>query len=529
MKKHILAVILLIAAVFITYKSLPNSYFEQDEWHTFARFLSVRDGGSRDLMEATLLSGPLTHFTPLSFLTKYALFNQFGLEPYGYFVASLVFHSLVVVGIYYYLYLLTQNRPAAFVGGTFFAVNSSHMQAVSWIGTFEGSEGAALFGVLSLIFCFLYDRDKKIKYLLVSALSLLTALLFKETAFSFFVFYILILFVRGFDQNKKKKLLMLSLTAVFYLVLKFSYLVFGFTPHAPSVTFSSTSFALPLVYNAAALPVKTFSVGLMPRQFLINFSTAWADRFLGIKSLDNMIWANTQFAVFDFIAILLGLLILLPAFLKSGRNGLIKLSLLMALSGAAPFLIFRQPLIFLDSRLYYVPVIGVTILIAAAVQALNRKYWITVPVAVILLVSHVNFAWREIDRLIAEGNSRKLILNEILKNYPKISGRTVFFIDSDTGYFGLKEKTVPFQSGFGQTLLVNYVFRGEINSKMFENDFLWEIYSQGYKETDGKGFGYFRDRQTLEKALKENRIPIEDVVSLFWKGESQELKKDEIR
>src|SRR5690606_18455889 len=98
------------------------------------------------------------------------------------FIVSIMLHSLGVISLYIFIHLLSKNRLASFLGALFFAINFSHNQAVTWLGTFEGVELATLFGLLSLILYLKYQKNKNSIYNISSYFLLLVSLLFKEIA-----------------------------------------------------------------------------------------------------------------------------------------------------------------------------------------------------------------------------------------------------------------------------------------------------------------------------------------------------------
>ena len=81
-----------------------------------------------------------------------------------------------------------------------------------------------------------------------------------------------------------------------------------------------------------------------------------------------------------------------------------------------------------------------------------------------------------IRKNIRDWKYRHNILNQISEDNLKLTDKQVFYTESDTSYYGLPDETkiLPFQSGFGQTLLVWFE-----KSERFPNDFfVITIYGQ---------------------------------------------------
>src|SRR5260221_180950 len=132
----------------------------------------------------------------------------------------------------------------------------------------------------------------------------------------------------------------------------------------------------------------------------------------------------------------------------------------------------------------------------------------------------------DLSRLTKEGKVRQDILSQIYLEHPKLSGKTIFYIESDSSYYGLPldTKILPFQSGFGQTLLVWYAKSQGFPEDFFKNRFLWDIGSQDYKEIDGIGFGYFRDFNMLYKSFSDNKLDVNSVISYSFNSNTQKLR-----
>jgi len=83
---------------------------------------------------------------------------------------------------------------------------------------------------------------------------------------------------------------------------------------------------------------------------------------------------------------------------------------------------------------------------------------------------------------------------------------------------------MPFQSGFGQTLLIYYSQNEKFPRDFYPGDFLWEIRSQGYQEHGDRGFGYFRDFDLMAKTIDEKSIPADSVIAFRYDSSSQKIE-----
>ena len=87
-----------------------------------------------------------------------------------------------------------------------------------------------------------------------------------------------------------------------------------------------------------------------------------------------------------------------------------------------------------------------------------------------------------------------------------------------------QDKIPPFQSGFGQTLLASYWKQEQYPKEFYENRFLWDITSQGYKEVNNTGFGYYRDFSALKLAISQNKISAQSVIAFSYSSRDKRLQ-----
>ena len=131
----------------------------------------------------------------------------------------------------------------------------------------------------------------------------------------------------------------------------------------------------------------------------------------------------------------------------------------------------------------------------------------------------------ELGKISEIGKYRHNILNQISEDNLKLTDKQVFYTESDTSYYGLPDETkiLPFQSGFGQTLLVWFEKSERFPNDFFRDHYLWPIDSQGYKEVDNRGFGYFRDFNLLKSKITEYNLSESSVIAYSWDSKTNKL------
>ncbi len=516
-KKDLLFISIIFLIVILAYWKLSGAFFEQDEWHTFGRCIHLSSLKGLEYWKKVLQSGPLSHFTPLSLFAKMAMLKTFGLNAYPYFILSIVLHGMVSITVYVFLCLLARNKFIAFLGALFFAINSSHHQAITWLGTFEGAQGAVFFGILSLVLFTLYQYNDNRKFLYLSFASVLVGLLFKETAIAFLLVLAVLLFTR---KGKRVGLTGIGTVLFLYIVLRFSYFFLGVSD-LPSVVGSEQQGFLPtFLYNLLTLPIKIFPQAILPQEFLINFSQNLSE-FIIEKRLINVggPWGDLSCLIYDTLTIVLGLVFFKTfwmVFERSKSKKPLIIGFLLIVFTIFPLFVLKRYLVVLDSRFLYPATFGVSILLAS----LAKKPAVFFISGLIFL--HVISLFLVVNQKVELGQLRKEILASIPSQYPDLPDKTIFFLESDRSYYGLpeKEKIPPFQSGLGQILLVYYDKQENFPREFFEDFFLWEIADEGYKEVGDRGFGYFRDFELMTKIIGEKDIPRESVIAFRYNSET---------
>ncbi|MDP2638270.1 MAG: hypothetical protein Q8P26_04380 [Candidatus Levybacteria bacterium] len=116
-------------------------------------------------------------------------------------------------------------------------------------------------------------------------------------------------------------------------------------------------------------------------------------------------------------------------------------------------------------------------------------------------------------------------LKSIQSEHPKLLTQTIFYIQSNKTYHGMpeEERNLPVQSGFGRMLMLWYDNTEDFPACMFEGVFLHDLIAQGYRECEGRGFGYFRNYPKLLSFLESSNIAPKQVIGYSWDDNTQKL------
>lgn len=549
---------LFLLLILIFYR-LPLTFFQQDEWRAFG-VMAIFEQNLVDGLKMLLPKTFFEHFNIVTFLMEYLQFKLFHLNFAPFALMSLILHFLNSLLIYYLVFNISGKKSLSLITSIIFITSSIYHQATTWMSAGTSAQGAALFGLISLIYFLKYikNRQEEFKFFLFSLISFAVSLMFKESSIFLFIFFpiIWLIFINEKNFSKFIKIILpLFLVFIFYMMLRGLFLFnnfdiesAGFRMENNEEKFRTT--ASTYIYRIADLPFKALPQSIFTATFLTSLSnklvlTAYPHWLVAADGAANPYVVES--VAFDYIGFILSILIILLAvlifnFFKTSKDYkailLLKFSLVLMVVSYFPFIFIpgRGGFISIaEPRNLYIPGIGSSIFIALSIMAISSfiskkiKYinsFVLVVILVVLLIStHIKNIWRDLQALQERSEIRLGILKTISSYVPSLSEKIIFYTESDTAYYGLVEKALPFQSGFGRTLLVWYYGNGEkIPACFFYKDWLYhQDKDEGYKYCEGKGFGYFREFESLKKALNDNNLSSENVVSFSWSSRNNQF------
>lgn len=523
MRKILLFLLLITVLIVGLYFSIFNDFFQQDEWAGLGMYYMTNGGDFWKYISDAFIPDP-GHYVPLYKIVIATSFKLFEFEYWKWAALSVSWHIANSLLVYFLAQKIFKNNFQALCSSVLFAVFASGHQATSWILADGATHGATFFILLSLIFLF---RSKTT----LSLVALVVSMLFKEIGIGMFLFMpTLIAF-----QNYKKKVKVIDKNVIFFiatggLYFLFRYLTFlGIFSDIVSPIITESQNLREIFVNIGTFPVKAVSQTLIPIHLLLELSKYLANR------LPDAVAGSPGTTFFDFFylkyvltvlvwGMFFFLLLLVALVIKATKNKNTSIilfslafvminSLIYAMSpGRSGFV----PII--DSRNLYLPSIGTIFLIVSVSGVLFKNWRLSALLLFIFFGMNVITTKIELNRLSDMGGVRREILQKIYSDNLKLNKSQIFYIQSDTSYYGLPDNVhiLPFQSGIGQTLLVWYQRTENFPTDFFAKEYLWPIDSQGYKEIDGRGFGYFREYSLLKSTLKEYNLPVDAVVSYSW-------------
>lgn len=524
--------ILTIIALF--YTPLFSGFFQQDEWMAFGNFFA--SGEKSFLQQFPKLFAPnVGHYVPLHHLTFYSLFSLFELNYQAWAIVSLAWHLLITYLVFIFASRLFQNIVAGLLTAAIFGLSASGHQAASWPVADINTHGASIFGVLSLIIFFKFLQEKKRKFFYFSIGSVIASLLFKETTMGLFLLLPFAYYIFSQKQQLRKYLfpLVIILVGILYIGFRASMFLLPIQ-EAPVVTQSQSPEHL--AYNLLTFPAKGTAQAILPPRALIGVAQAVAPYLQGLQAPEegtreyNLFVEEKILEPMSLVIFFVAALITLVIWWQNKKDLWARIAIFGLIFAAVNSFIFafspeRSGIIsVIDSRnLYFVSIGTALLLVALIAKITSGKLFKMLVLLIPILLLNVFWLSKELQILTESGSVRKNILNDIKSDYLKLPDKVVFYTESDRSFYGLSEgeRILPFQSGFGQTLLVWYQSMEYFPKEFFQNKFLWDIKSQGYKEANDRGFGYFRNFEELSKTVKDNQLSSTSVIALQYDSEKQ--------
>lgn len=534
----------------LAFGTLPFAFFQQDEWAIIGTYLYF-DKINLGWFERLFTYGQNTHTIPLSGLISYFEYRLFGLNFSLYAYFSIAIHLLNAYLVFYLAYLLFKKKLPAFIAGLVFLVDFIPSQAITWIATTTSTAGSTLFTLLSLVFLtkfLLYDNKKK--FIILSFIFLFASLLFKES--SIFMFFFVFVFWLVFAAKKSYKSALRFLTAIFFVgglyVLPRLFLMLSNFGVFVSASDELASPSLPvLFYRVVTFPFKVISQSIIPDNFIYFLSKKLVllgyPQFVqnGTPDIHISQTIGAEMITYAFTVIIF---LICAWFYRIAKNKKMTVEANLIVVSVAFIALSSLPLIFIpgnagyfslfDGRSLYLGSVFKSILLASIfflMYHFGKKKIIPFLVffLVLFIVFNVLSIRKNIEREIKQADTRKEVLSQIQEAYPKLPDKAVFYIESDSSYYGLPidEKIMPFLSGFGQTLLVWYDGHGEnFPACFFKDKYLYAIIEEGYKECEGRGYGYFRKFDSLKLATRRFNMDPNNIIS--FKFSSKENKLEDI-
>lgn len=536
MKTPILAFFILSLVIVLVFGKLPQTFYQQDEWHGLGLALgeginSVFNGVASPLDFLFVKGRILASFTYFLFATYLPLQNT----PLAILAITLHISATFLVFVLIRKFI-KKSSIFSLLGAIFFAVNAVSHGAVTWPAIAINAVTSTVLVLLAMLFFFRYLNYPKSRWLLFAGLMIYISLWFKETGFYLFLLLPLaaLLFRKYSPVSFLKTYWAFFLPFILIVAYRVVDLKFRTAPANLYITGANENFFSTILLRSVLYPLTSFSLMFVPGDQFLSFARAVLRQVYPFftSSAQNILIAQT--VVLDLLAVVLTLLIILSVILllqkdKSESKKIILFWLAFTFMSFLPYVLIGKDFSYLESRYYYLSMVGGAFLFAWVIKRLwvifnPRIFYLSVlPLVVFYLVFHASVVYGAINEQVRLSNIRKNFIVQLKELVPSLEAKkNVFYITSDQNYWADGNR-IPFQQGSGFTFMVLYSQTGKIPKEFLKNEYLSEIGSQGYKEFGDLGFGYFWDGEQMNKALKDNKLSKDSVIRLKYDSQTQKL------
>jgi hypothetical protein len=528
-----------IVIFIIIYYKTPFIFFQQDEIFGFGLF--IRNGWR--VVLSGLGSNTVVHFVPLTMSISYLIYKVFGMNYWIYNLVGMSFHLVNGILVYQIAKRIFKEKASAIITALVFISSNVASELIMW-PVISINSIALIFSLIAWLVVidenFLRYFRGYIRGILISLLFLLALFSVEYSAGLILFIPIVILLKEEISVKAKMKLI------IPFVITGFSYLILRF------ISVLSNQGLVNGVNRGTLFPARVFNLVMqysgqlfLGQSLLLSFSKFFTKIFYPLNTSDAFVENN----VYLVVAIIAGLVLVIVSYLmylkmKRINNLLSKhfLSIfLLILFSSLPFLLIPGQagnFSIFSSRYMYFGLAGMAFyygfIYYFAKRAKTTIVYVVSSLLIFLVVASGAISnFRKSEQLYVIGKTRINILQTISKSVLELPPKVVFYTESNAPYYGLpdSEKVMPFQSGFGQTLLIFLTQKNQLPKDFYPGDYLWDITSQGYEKFDGRGFGYFRDFNLLKETVKKYNIPEKSVFAFSWSSKNNSLENisDKIR
>lgn len=527
--------------ILVTYGGIFSTFYQQDEWFSLGVVLARGIwAGMSDYSFVELLLGTQRVLGSLTGNIFHALF-PLNIIPFAIF--ALVVHWANSMMLFRILLYATGNKTMAWLSGIFFSISYVHHQAVTWPAASVTTLGSAFFALFSLYMYIISVRTGRINLRLASFASLVVSMLFKDISVFFVAFLPIVGIVLMREKNTVGPVIKHHWPIFVYFTLTIGLRLLGFvSPDGQKGAFVTNN-ERPierLAIHGFIYPVTSTGNMFIPPQMLWRMAQIIQTDQYPFLSGSPLSFAVLQNITGDLVSLILTIVVLFMASFiwlrRPDMRVVIVLSFLYILLSFFPYIPVEKASAYLDSRYYYLPMVGGAVLFGVYMDHIwraflvKRKKWyafifigIVVLGGVYLYKNSISVK-RTILALQRESRDRLAILDTVQSLYAKDAKRTVFFVTGNRTYLGTDGHHMPVQQNIGYTLLVLRATRGVIFEEALADISLFQIGRQWYRENREFSFGYFWDEEDLREVIIDKRLDPADIIGIYYDSEKGQVE-----
>lgn len=536
--KSLICLVVILFTILFTYKDLPQTFYQQDEW--YGSGLMLAEGANSTIFNGVSRPADFLFIKGRIFSNAifYLFLQFFPLQNVQMAIFAILLHIIATFLVFILIEKFIHNCFISLLGALFFAVNAVSHGAVTWSFIAISTVTSTIIILLGILFFFKYLSDPRSKWLILSGVMVYLSLWFKETGLYMFLFLPLsaLFFKRYSVISFFKTYWAFFLPFLFIVSYRVIELNLRHTTSNLYITGLNENFFSTIFLRSILYPLTSFSLMFVSGDQFLSFAREVQDEvypFLA-QAGNNILIAQT--AILDLLAVILTFVILIFIYILWQKDRLenkkfVVFWILFSFMSFLPYVVLSKDFSYLESRYYYLSVVGGAVLLAWVLKRLWETfdlrifYCIVLPVCFFNLIFHASVVQGVIAEQVRLASIRKDFITQLKMLVPTLDNkRQVFYTTSDQNFWADGNK-IPFQQGSGYTLMVLYYTSGKIPKDFLKDAFLFDIGSQGYRETGALGFGYFWDEYELEKAVKLNSIPDDSIIRLRYDSDFNKLER----
>ncbi|HSD98648.1 MAG TPA: hypothetical protein VLB73_03040 [Patescibacteria group bacterium] len=533
--------------IFLFNHGLWNTFFQQDEWNGFGTVIALSHGNPLNWF--SILG--VYHFIPFSQFFIFLLYKLFGYQAQYFALVSLTLHSIATTFVYFVSRKLVKSSLIGLIIAIVFGFNANTSQAYLHLAIFPAT--ITCFIAVMAFLLYVVNVSKKHIFSLKDALILLTLFyasisLREDGLVLILIFPLWLLLFQGIKhQIKNKKFLFVFSSGVFLFFL-FRVVIQIFSTFAKEVATQNyvAIVAQNLLWFFPKITAQIFINGNSLLVFLLNNTQVFFGTPLSLDTVVQYLLPTTLLLIF------LAVLVLIFLGLRLEKNATSKKVILFGIGWTIGYSILLssvgRQMNLVESRYLYFPSFGIllaTIISLGSIRKLVslRYQHFDKAIKLFLLFALIVFlanSYKDIRTTVQNdiviGNVRKTIINSLVRTYPTLPKKAIIFVRCKTvchknEQFGITSKAVlPFSSGAGYIFLLQYAQKNENGYADFfkkqknDTEFLWDFESEGYKESNGFGYGYFIHENLLRKAIQDYKLSKEVIIGLEYNEDTFTLR-----
>lgn len=536
LKKDILALGGLFAAILFAFSGLQNTFYQQDEWLAVGGVFE--QGIKYPFFGFNMLQVIFGDGRPMTRIFSYYFFSNF---PFNFFLLSAYsvgFHFANSILVFFIAKKLLGNRTYAFISAVFFALNSVSHQSVTWFAASFGLQPASFLILISL-YSFIKYVDEQKRYLAwISIISCIISLYFKESGIFLFLFLPIVPFILKSKISIKKYIVNFSPVFAFAFIFILYRLVLMISRTKDSLLAGTTLLnqghmitPAMLVLRFIMYPLTSFSLLFINPPIPRTIAIWFIQKYYPFITVQGDLIAYT--VVLDMLSVVVSLILLLLLFKffwkKEGDRRSLLFGLTLIVTSMLPYIVVSKEYTYLEPRYYYLPVIGAAIIFGLFIKKIYEsikwipfaQYMAALIVGFILFL-HIGTMQNEIGIQKDLATIRLSYISQLKTILPTLTGnQNVFYVMGNEAYV-FDGNYTPFQNGPGYTFMVLYFSSGKIPQGLLTSGYFFN-FEQGYKEHNGKGFGFYTNFDKLKEDSKKFHFSPNAIHVLYYDSKNHRV------